>query len=217
MMKLTTEEIEILSKSDGFTLPSIKQPSLSGIKPKATPKVPGIAAVNKKNPVKQAEQLKNKEFKEHKMSAAKEFMKFNNLGQWSLESLEKGARNIDEFVAGGGEIKKYPASEKNRPAFSAQPTRSVSGIYNTGANGYAKGKKKVKGEKPIDAMDTVVKTHPNGQWSLEKAEAPALPKYHIHTDGARITTEPVDLNFVQKKYGGVKALEAAGHKLVPAT
>lgn len=40
-------------------------------------------------------------------------------------------------------------------------------------------------------------------------------QYHIHVDGHRVTHEPVTLEHVNQKYGGVKALEATGHRLVP--
>jgi hypothetical protein len=40
--------------------------------------------------------------------------------------------------------------------------------------------------------------------------------YHIHIDGQQITDTPVSLTHVNNKYGGVKKLEASGHKLVPA-
>jgi hypothetical protein len=142
---LTTEEIDMLLKSDGFTMPSIKQPAAktSSVKPKAMPKLPGISAPTKKNPINVAQQLKNPEVKDRKMEAAKEFLKFEKNGQWSLD---KGEPKIQ-----------HPAP----PASSG-------------------------------------------------------PKYHVHTDGQRITTHPMGLDQIQKQFGGVKALEAAGHKLVEA-
>jgi hypothetical protein len=55
----------------------------------------------------------------------------------------------------------------------------------------------------------------NNQFSFGKSEGESH-KYHIVVNGYRVTTDPVTIEHVNEKYGGVKALEATGHLLVPA-
>jgi len=39
--------------------------------------------------------------------------------------------------------------------------------------------------------------------------------YHIHTDGMRVTSKPLSLKQINETHGGVKRLEANGHRVVP--
>lgn len=64
---------------------SPKIPSISIPKPKATVQT-GVAPESKKDPIKEAEQLKDKD---HKKEAMKEAVSMNKHGQWSIEPLEK--------------------------------------------------------------------------------------------------------------------------------
>jgi hypothetical protein len=62
----------------------------------------------------------------------------------------------------------------------------------------------------------VLKFDTNGQWSLDKTEIPDDgPKYHIHKDGYKITTEPMSLKQINNRFGSVKHVESTGHMLVP--
>jgi len=73
-------------------LPSIKQSKLQGIKDPSSnaTKIPGFAPKNQKNPVKQAEQIQNKDIKDMKMREAREALNVNKAtGQWELETLAK--------------------------------------------------------------------------------------------------------------------------------
>ena len=67
-------------------LPSIKSPEvkLPAVSP-TLPKAPGIQQSSKKNPVKVAQQISNKDVKDQKMKEAQEYLKINkSTGQWSL-------------------------------------------------------------------------------------------------------------------------------------
>jgi len=78
------------SVQSSAVLPSIKQPKLQGIKtPTSQTQIPNVAPQSKKNPVKQAEQIKNKDIKDMKMREAREALNINKSGQWSIEPLAK--------------------------------------------------------------------------------------------------------------------------------
>ena len=80
------DQIELLLKELASILPSIKMPklSLTGVKSNST-KIPGINQASKKNPVKSAEQISNKDIKDIKLREAQDQLKINkSTGQWSL-------------------------------------------------------------------------------------------------------------------------------------
>ena len=93
--------------NNSSVLPSIKQPS-SKTNIASGPKIPSVAPSNKKNPIKQAEQIKNKDFKDIKMREAREALNINkSTGQWSLGKDCSADSDIEK------EEKKWP--KPNRP------------------------------------------------------------------------------------------------------
>ncbi len=77
-------------------LPSIKQSKLEGVKAPSSgsTKLPGMSPGNKKSPIKQAEQIQNKDIKDMKMREAREALNVNkSTGQWSIE--KKAPKGVD--------------------------------------------------------------------------------------------------------------------------
>lgn len=53
-----------------------------------------------------------------------------------------------------------------------------------------------------------------GQWDIKKTDDQSL--YHIHTNGHRITDEPMPLAHIIARHGPVRHLESKGFRLVQA-
>jgi len=108
------EELEELIKSlkkkisSSNVLPSIKplktdtKPRIKGMS--TSPKMPGMPSASKKNPVKQAEQVKNNDIKDMKMREAREALNVNkSTGQWEINKAEsaperKGSYHGEAYV-----------------------------------------------------------------------------------------------------------------------
>ena len=88
MLNKLEELLKILRTQTASLLPSIKMPkpkSLSNGPSRLAPKLPGLPAANKKNPIKSAQQTQNPDIKDIKMKEAQEHLKINkSTGQWSL-------------------------------------------------------------------------------------------------------------------------------------
>ena len=74
--------------------------------------------------------------------------------------MEQKKETVEEYKARGGKIDKVPASKRGQQSsFSAKPTKSVGGVYNTGKGGYAIGGEAVD-EKKGKVSSTLNKDDP---------------------------------------------------------
>ena len=102
-------------------LPSVKMNGLSSPKVGDSPKLPGLAAQSKKNPVKVIEQIKNKDIKDQKMKEAQSNLKINkSTGQWSLDKseqseIDKGTKEEREHLGTLKQIAEDAKSNKLKP------------------------------------------------------------------------------------------------------
>lgn len=131
----------------GAVLPSLKAVSSAG-KPagnnSATPST-GITTPSKKSPIKQAQQIQNKDIKDIKMKEAQaalnnmEMIKFDTNGQWSLDksgykgytdtdNIRRKANNLSEDtgIHSMNRIKQYGGSGPNAAAKEAAEMKSKS-------------------------------------------------------------------------------------------
>lgn len=110
---------------------------------------------------------------------------------------------------------KPPPPPSMSPSKSAAPKIAIGSGPNS-----KKDPKKVAQQIKDGSMSTKTqKVMLKAQWSdadVEKADADASKMlYHIHKDGHRITSQPLDIAQIEKQHGGVKRLENSGFRLHP--
>jgi hypothetical protein len=189
------EELEELLKGikasiKAPTLPSIGSIGNKTLAPiKNTVKLPSVAPKSTKNPIKQAEQLKNKDIKDMEMRQVREKLSINKAtGQWKLDEepfgkpfASQAQRRWMHSAASRGEV------PKDMPKKWEEHTPDKKLPEHVG-----------KADQP-----SAVKSPPKDN----------LLRYHIHDQGIRVTSEPLTLDEINRKHGGVKKLEGAGYRL----
>jgi hypothetical protein len=74
--------------------------------------------------------------------------------------------------------------------------------------------KNTKKNAMINAVGQVKANTNSMAFSMNKSEGESY-KYHIIKDNNRITTEPISMEDINVKHGGVEKLEQSGHRVVP--